>query len=302
MKNTLMFGSVTVLLLLLLAGCSSDSGISPTSLTNPTNSGNPLTDEEVSSLVDDATLDRLDAQEKLMDEKIANRQGSSGDIGNQSAGSASVVTEQRDAAGFDGVTIRGVGRLVVTQTGTESVSVTASQSSQPLIRAIVRNGMLELNAVVPLEQSRDIVYQVTTRSLSKLKVDGSIEVDINGITSQNLEIDINGPALVGASGTVENQALRIAGSGSYRAPELQTKRTSLSIDGPSSVSVQVSELLTGFIDGDGVVEYRGDPAVDVSVSANSRLVSNRGEAFASRGRCEMAPELCESSAEREQLQ
>ncbi len=59
-------------------------------------------------------------------------------------GSGTVVTASRSVSDFHGVSVSGVGQLVLENAGTESLTITADDNILPLLESEVRNGVLML--------------------------------------------------------------------------------------------------------------------------------------------------------------
>src|SRR5687767_96183 len=61
-------------------------------------------------------------------------------------GSGKITTEPRTVSGFSTISLSGSGRLIVEQTGTESLTVTTDDNLLPYIKTEVRANRLELGS------------------------------------------------------------------------------------------------------------------------------------------------------------
>ena len=190
------------------------------------------------------------------------------------AGSGKIVTEPRTVSGFSTVSLSGSGQVLIEQTGTESLTVTTDDNLLPYIKTEVHGNTLELGTKDPmtnLNPSRDLVYKLTVKRLDGLDVSGSGEVDLKGLAQDQLKVRISGSGDVSGQGTADDLDLRISGSGSYRGPELKSKRATVGVSGSGSAVVNAGETLKANISGSGAVEYVGDPQITQNISGSGSV-------------------------------
>jgi len=190
------------------------------------------------------------------------------------SGSGNVVTEQRSVSGFSAVSLSGSGKLLIEQTGTESLTITADDNLLPHIKSDVGGGRLELGTKefgVNIRPSTDITYKLTVRNLSSLDISGSGSADAKGIQTDKLKIDISGSGRVSADGTADDVGIDISGSGGYRGETFRTKRANIEISGSGTAIVAVSDKLDVDVSGSGSVTYIGDPQVKQQISGSGSV-------------------------------
>src|SRR5215211_2956329 len=88
---------------------------------------------------------------------------------------------------------------------------------------------------------------------------GSGTVTASTITAPSLAVDLSGSGKITVGGTVEQQDLKISGSGEYLAKDLQTKVASAEISGSGNATVTVSDKLDAQLSGSGQLTYYGNP-------------------------------------------
>jgi hypothetical protein len=186
-------------------------------------------------------------------------------------GSGRVVTEVRPVASFDAVSLSGVGRLFIQQTGSESLEVTAEDNVLEVLRSDVVGGRLVLGPEpgTSISNHREIEYRLTVAELNELEVSGACEVEVEGLRTDLLRVWVSGSSRVAASGVVDRQELVFSGASGYRGEALASRAVRLDVSGVSALQVRVSETLEGSASGVSVVEYYGRPAVRVSISGAS---------------------------------
>lgn len=186
------------------------------------------------------------------------------------AGSGVLATEPRAVGGFNGIVLSGAGRLLIEQTGFESLQITADDNILPLLTSEVVGGRLELGVRAGMSVSpTEIVYRLTVAQLNEIVVSGAAEIDAAGIDTDFLQITISGAATVDLSGRAANQNVTISGAANYHAPSLRSDDVRIGVSGSAHAVVRARYRLEVSISGSGTVEYYGSP--EVSVSGNGTV-------------------------------
>lgn len=188
---------------------------------------------------------------------------STGNGGEVIEGSGNIITESRDLSGFTAVSLDGVGRLEIDQTGTDSVSITGDDNILPYITTRVRNGKL----IIGVEKNKtftnipDLVYKITVASLESLDLNGAGEIVVSNLDGETFKVNLDGGGKIIVSGQVTRQEVELNGLGIYDAEDLISTQAVVNQNGAGSAVVNVSDTLDVTIDGVGSVEYLGDPTV-----------------------------------------
>jgi hypothetical protein len=191
----------------------------------------------------------------------------------QTVGSGVVVTESRPVSGFTSVSVSGVGEVILDNTGTESLTITAEDNILPLLESEVRNGVLILGPRPNsnLSPTRDIDYRVSYRELTSVLASGVTVVNATGVDAGSFTSTASGVSLIRLSGTADRQTITISGTSTFDAAALTTRLTSVGISGASNVVVNASERLEGNVSGTSTLEYIGNPVIDVNVSGTASV-------------------------------
>ena len=188
-------------------------------------------------------------------------------------GSGNVVTQPRQVAGFTSVSLSGSGMLVIEQSGTESLSITADDNLMQYLTSNVSGGELELGtrAGTSVSPSQDITYRITLRKLDGLELSGSATAQVRGVATDRLEVSISGAGEVTISGRADAQEINISGSGEYLAAGLASKAVDIDISGSGNAELAVSDKLDVEVSGSGSIDYVGHPAITQSVSGSGEI-------------------------------
>jgi hypothetical protein len=188
-------------------------------------------------------------------------------------GSGKVVTETRNVSGFSAVSLDGSGRLVIEQTGTESLTITGDDNLLPYIESDVSGKTLTLGekSGTNISPSKDIVFKLTVKSLDNIDISGSGTADAKGLQGQTLKVDISGSGEVSADGAADDLNIGISGSGRYRGDGFRSKRAKVDISGSGNAVLAVSEKLDANVSGSGSIEYVGDPQIHQDISGSGSV-------------------------------
>lgn len=184
------------------------------------------------------------------------------------AGSGTVKTETRQVSGFSRVSFTGVGALNVTQTGKESLTISAEDNLLPLLTSTVSGDTLTLG-VKPgntIRPTKSIVYTLTVAKLNSISLSGAGSITAQGITTTALSVMLSGAGSMTIGGSAQSQTVIVSGLGNYQAKGFQTSAADVTISGAGGATVSASQTLNAVVSGAGSVTYYGSPQVTKSVS------------------------------------
>jgi len=189
-------------------------------------------------------------------------------------GSGRVVTESRPVSGFSAVSASLPARLVIVQSGVESLSVTAEDNILPLVRTEVVGGRLVLDFVpgtISLSTMREIVIEVAARTLSAIDADGATRVELAGLETDTFSLHVTGASQLTGSGTARELRIDLSGAARCQLDGLASRSAVTDVSGTSYARLRVADSLAATASGVSVVEYYGDPVVVANVSGASAV-------------------------------
>ena len=217
---------------------------------------------------------------------------------------------------FTSIVFLGAGYLIIEQGNEASLIVRADENVIENIKTEVLDK--ELNLTISRSLTDIFLYRktiptyiVTVTELDKITIIGSGSVQSNGISTDKLELSLDGSGNVqmkiesgeivsrifgsGAytlTGTTTRQIIHIIGSGSYKAPHLQSLQAGVRITGSGDVLVNVREELNASVIGSGEIRYIGDPFIsEESVQGSGTILRTRNEMGAEVGNLELLEQL-----------
>ena len=98
-------------------------------------------------------------------------------------------------------------------------------------------------------------------ALVGLRVDGSADVMLSGLSAKAFELRVSGSGDVQARGRVDDLAMEVDGAADTNLAGLATQNANVRIDGSGDSQLRVARSLELIVEGSGDVTYHGRPAV-----------------------------------------
>ncbi|MEP6648961.1 MAG: DUF2807 domain-containing protein [Lapillicoccus sp.] len=176
-------------------------------------------------------------------------------------------------SGFTAIELGGLGNVLISQTGSESLTVSAEDNVLPLLTSDVVDKVLKLGIRRAPASTR--TSRSPTRSpwkdLTGLDVAGSGSQSGSNIKATGLRVRVAGSGSVTLSGTVDTQDIQMAGSGAYKGSGMASVATTINSAGSGNAEVAVRDRLEVNIIGSGSVTYSGSPQIKQSVLGSGSL-------------------------------
>ncbi len=212
-------------------------------------------------------------------------------------GSGVVVVEDREVGDVCRVSLVGAGSVVLTQDQGESLQIESDEDLLRYITAVAREGTLSLGFTKAARGLRIrptvLRYYLALKMIAALRLAGvgdirapsleavELEIHLSGagdvsITSLHagrLTVCLDGVGNVELGGQVTGQEVRISGSGTYHAGELQSEAVDVVVSGMGDATVWATRSLRVRIPGSGSVRYYGHPEVQSRAGGLGQVIS-----------------------------
>ena len=163
---------------------------------------------------------------------------------------------------------------VVHQPRTAGVVVVANQSQLSHIRAYVKNHTLCISEEDSwgFHPNEGVKIKITVENLKSIQLNGSSDIHINNIKTDEFEAEINGSGRIILQGSTKKASLGINGSGEIKAKNLVAKNAKVAISGSGLIITNATQKLDIDVSGSGTVEYYGRPLdIEQSVSGSGKI-------------------------------
>lgn len=212
-------------------------------------------------------------------------------------------TEIRELGEFDRISMRGIGKLIISQGKKQEVTlegddiaisrITTNVTDGKLVIDIGRDWVEKLSAGFDFLSSHDIRITIVAKNLKDLEVAGAADIEVSGIKTDELglrlvgasnvkvdglkadrlETEIPGAGKIRVEGEVKDQSVVLAGAGNFSGHQLKSKTAKVVLSGVGSAQLWVTDELDVTIAGVGSVEYYGSPRIKQSVTMLGKVTS-----------------------------
>jgi Putative auto-transporter adhesin, head GIN domain len=194
------------------------------------------------------------------------------------AGSGTRVTQKRNVSSFTSIAIEGAFTLEVVCQKDLSLELEGDDNILPLVSTDVSSvGVLNLKSRQGYSTREPVVVRISVPNLEGLSVSGAGFINISGMKNEKFEMDINGAAIIKASGTTQVLDVETNGAAKIDTHNLRASRAVVDSKGVSIVDVAASEQLDVTISGPSRVTYHGDPVVTKTVHGPGRVEKKESE-------------------------
>lgn len=202
-----------------------------------------------------------------------------------------IITETRDVSGFTSINMGTLGKVILSQGNSESLTISGSDNLVPLVKTTVSNGTLTIQTdeninVTSFNNDNMLTFTIGVKDLSSLTVSGlgdvrmetlstpkmdltmsgAGKVQLNQLTADSLNITVSGLGSVDIAGEVSQATINLPGAGTVNAPDLKIKTANVTIPGLGNATLWVTDQLTGTISGAGTISYYGNPQTNVNTT------------------------------------
>lgn len=209
-------------------------------------------------------------------------------------GDGNIVREERSAKSLSRLQFDGNFDVIITSDKQPKLEIETDLNVQKYVLVKEDEGTLKVKIKkdVSLETNSPIKVFISTPLLKYLAIDGSTEVNGNGVFfgadevkikiagSGKVKLDVNTPITqveVAGSGDVmmggqtREHIIKIAGSGDIKSENLLAEKVKVKLAGSGNVRVHAADELDISIAGSGDVFYLGNPSIKQSIAGGGRI-------------------------------
>ena len=201
------------------------------------------------------------------------------------AGSGNVVNQERTVvAAFDGVLLNGSPTVAVTinpQATGVKVLVRTDDNLQEYVSTAVSDGSLVIETTETVAPTDGIRVEIVTPSLSRVRLNGSGDINVQGIGGERFDARVYGSGDIHLSGQSEASDLAVTGSGDIQARGLHARSVLVKVIGSGDITLHARETVDATVTGSGdITVYGGAAAVNRTIQGSGTIsegVESRGE-------------------------
>lgn len=187
-------------------------------------------------------------------------------------GSGILLTEVRPVTEFTRIAASGISTVTLVPGTEHSVTVEADNNIMALLETRVENGVLYLG----IKDGKIITdgtarYTVTYVTLEDIVLSGSATAEAMAINQDQMSLTLSGSSALTLSGEVDTLTMALSGSGTLNAFLLTTQQVTAVQSSSTSAQITVEESLNATLSGSSSLVYRGDAAVEQTVSGSATI-------------------------------
>ena len=206
-------------------------------------------------------------------------------------GSGAIISEEREVPFFKQISLKGSGKVILTQGENQIVRVNTDANIMPHIQTEVKDGRLVISHGRKNLRPTVLGFPITVANLDGISISGSGDItgddefysdsfyaDIAGsgdiaikVIANRLESNISGSGSIYLSGSTSFYNATITGSGDVDAFEMRARDTSVVIRGSGNCRIWVSDNLRAKITGSGDVLYKGYPEINQTITGSGSI-------------------------------
>ncbi len=184
-----------------------------------------------------------------------------------------IATENRQVAAFTGIDVAACKARVFLSQGNQSVSISAPDNLLPVIDSDVENGNLVIriaeDTCVQLNEDDEIIVTVSIPSFEALAAAASSGFEVEGAWTgiDDLEVNISSSAFVNIENawSADNLTLNCTSSAEFKGFDLTVDECNATVSTGGRAEITVNDVLSGLVSTGGVLSYRGNPSISVTV-------------------------------------
>ena len=168
-------------------------------------------------------------------------------------GNGNIVSQERMANDFQGLTLSGVASVNVHPGEDYKVEVTTDDNLQDFISVEAKNGILYIAC-------KDNKNLRPTKLIVDVHLPELQSINLSGVGSVTL-----------SNGSASNLKISLSGVGSIDAQNYQVQNITIQNSGVGSAKIWATDTLNGTLSGVGSIGYKGNPVVSVNVSGVGKV-------------------------------
>lgn len=208
-------------------------------------------------------------------------------------GNGKIKEQVRDVAPFTSVALGGGLQGEVRLGDVQKVTLVTDENLLPLITTTVKDGVLHVTSkqsIDPTRGAKVVIIAPTIDALSasggtkltahvaktrtfKLEGSGGAELDIKGIDTDALEIDLSGGVDAKLAGAAKTANVELSGGVTLHAKALQIDDATLDASGGVDAELAVTRALKGDASGGVSVTIKGRPTMNVDTGGGATVSS-----------------------------
>lgn len=190
------------------------------------------------------------------------------------AGTGVVVDSIVNIQGFSHIQLKGSPNLYLYQGNTFGIRLSGSKNLLPLVNVYWRTPFLVIETPEDvLIKNNDLVLHVQLPVLMGIEHTGTGSVESKtDFTCESLIALTNNSGELRLTGTTKSLTASMYANGDLHLEKMLAEKVTVDISGKGTANVSAEKTLYGWLDGEGIVRYKGQPRVGVEIRGTGKVV------------------------------
>jgi hypothetical protein len=186
-------------------------------------------------------------------------------------GSGVAATQPRVVPRFTSIDLTGSNKVTVDVGLGPSVVVHGDSNLIRHVTTRVVAGTLLIGTTGTFTARSPMSVDVSLPALAAVRLSGSGEISVNGITQPRLIVTLSGSGALNATGTTTQLDVTLSGSGLAQLNNLVARDVRAVVSGSGLIRVTATANLNAAVSGTGAIIYSGNPQVTSSVTGTGTV-------------------------------
>jgi len=160
-------------------------------------------------------------------------------------GNGNIISQERAVGIFNGITLDGVGIVIIHPGENSKVVVTTDSNLQDKVLTSVNGNTLRITQRSNSFSAKELTIDVYLPELKSISLNGAGNFTVN-------------------SGNASELTFSLSGTGNINAQNFQVQNVNITHSGVGNARIWVTNSLKGTLSGVGNIRYKGNPAINVN--------------------------------------
>ena len=191
-------------------------------------------------------------------------------------GSKNVITQTRNVATFEGLSVSGIFKVIFTQGEPQSVKIETDDNLMEKVTTEVHNGVLEIGTKGGnINNPTKMVAYITAKDLTSIELSGvskftatnklvtpKLKLDLSGVTTvtlntnaSNVTCDLSGTAKLDIEGSGDQLSADLSGTAKLTASKFEIKDAKVDVSGVGSATINATKSVSLDASGASKISY-----------------------------------------------
>ena len=160
-------------------------------------------------------------------------------------GNGNVISQERAVEGFNGITLDGVGNVIIRTGEDYKVVVTTDSNLQDRVLTTVNGNILRITQRSGSFNAKELTIDVYLPELTRVTLNGAGNFTVN-------------------AGNASELTFSLSGTGNINAQDFEVQNITITHSGVGNARIWATNSINGSLSGVGNIRYKGNPTININ--------------------------------------